>query len=209
MPESGRVQTTGGVPTPAAPKPAFLPDHGRVRAVSRTASAPCHGQSHLDGAADGTQVLAQGQRRRLLALGEVGVDVQLSVQRDTGNDPLGLDAARVLAAFVLVSVALAVTGLWEPRTRSNWSGTPLWAGGRCRDTERSAAGVGASVRVRRGRLHRRAETAGCRHRVVDLPMQPWTTTQATWIAVAVFVTGAVLYAESGRGLPRPPEHSSG
>ena len=44
-----------------------------------------------------------------------------SGKRDTGNDPLGLDAARVLAAFVLVSVALAVTGSGSPAraARSN------------------------------------------------------------------------------------------
>jgi hypothetical protein len=36
------------------------------------------------------------------------------------------------------------------------------------------------------------------------PLQPWTTTQATWIAVALFVAGAVLYARFGpRVAPSP------
>jgi hypothetical protein len=109
---------------------------------------------------------------------------------------------------VLVSVALAVTGLWEPartrvRTGQEHRGVRR-AGGRCRDTDRSAAGVGASVRVRRGRLHRRAETLRADTGVVDLPLQPWTTTQATWIAVALFVAGAVLCARFGpRVAPSP------
>ena len=145
--------------------------------------------------------------------------MQLGAQRDTGNDPLGLDAARVLAAFMLAtfvlgSVALAITGLWEPRTygafelvRNTAGYAGLVAGAAtligARLALAPAFGYAAVVYIAAPKPLR-ADTAWW-----TCPLQPWTTTRATWIAVALFAARAVLYARFGPALPRPTEHSSG
>src|SRR5690349_19500670 len=46
--------------------------------------------SFFDGAADSSQVLAEAQRGCLLALGEVGIELDLAAQGVAGADPVGL-----------------------------------------------------------------------------------------------------------------------
>src|SRR6266568_8563207 len=46
--------------------------------------------SFLDGPADGTQVLAEGQRGHLPSPGQVAVEVQLAAERQAGPEPVGL-----------------------------------------------------------------------------------------------------------------------
>src|SRR5580700_1189215 len=48
--------------------------------------------SFLDGPADGAQVLAEGQRGRVLPPGQVTVELQLAAERDAGADLAGLMA---------------------------------------------------------------------------------------------------------------------
>jgi ABC-type Fe3+ transport system permease subunit len=104
-----------------------------------------------------------------------------------------------------VSVALAVTGLWEPRTFELARNTAGYVG--------LVAGAATLIGVRvawapafgyaRSSTSPRRNRCGPTARGGPAPLQPWTTTPATWITVALFVAGAVLSARFGPGGPSP------
>jgi hypothetical protein len=123
-------------------------------------------------------------------------------------------ALHLLATFVLVSIALSVTGLWEPRTYGAFelvrntagyiglmAGTATLIGARL--AWAPAFGFAAVVYIAAPKPLR-ANTAwwtcprspGPRHRPPGSPLRcSWPEPSST--------------RDSVRGLPRPPEHSSG
>lgn len=147
----------------------------------------------------------------LAAGGLGGADEELD---RTGAVPWRLiRTVHVVTALVLVAVALAVTGLWEPRTYGAFelvrntagyigmvAGAAVLIGVRL--AWAPAFGYAAIVYITAPKPLR-DDTAWW-----TWPLQPWSTELAAWVAGGVFVAGAILYTRFGpRVAPSPAARS--